>query len=180
MEVNTGLVGEEFSSRFQVLERPTVYPGQCACCGTVDRPVVDFGVEIDFERQGYGALLLCEFCVKQAASKFPQPVESIDYGHSFEVWKKEYVADVKRRLCGALANIDLDNIPVYGSPDSVPEQAESVHVTVIESELQRKPESPSGSVVEADDTTSDEGPASVSGSRSDESEDDPLGFLRGL
>lgn len=62
---------ENVQSRFTVLDRPTESPGQCLVCGAVNRPVVDFGVDIDWADQGFGRAYLCVFCVKQAASKFP-------------------------------------------------------------------------------------------------------------
>lgn len=50
------------NGRFNVTERPTVFPGKCAVCGTVERPVVDFGMTLDY----YGAVLLCVECVTSA------------------------------------------------------------------------------------------------------------------
>ena len=51
-------------SRFQLLPLPVVSPGKCACCGAPDRPVVDFGMTIQF----YGAVLLCVTCMTEAAA----------------------------------------------------------------------------------------------------------------
>lgn len=50
------------NGRFKVTERPTVFPGKCAVCGTVERAVVDFGMTLDY----YGAVLLCVECVTSA------------------------------------------------------------------------------------------------------------------
>ena len=50
-------------SRFQLLQRPMVIPGHCAVCGTPNRPVVDFGMTLEF----YGAVYLCEVCLTEAA-----------------------------------------------------------------------------------------------------------------
>lgn len=179
-EVNTELRGEDFSSRFQVLERPTVYPGQCACCGSVNRPVVDFGVEIDFEREGYGALLLCEYCVRQAASKFPEePV-----AESEDMVLERALADQKRALydglLGYLNTFDPRGavIPIYGSADSVSEQTESDYVQDIIPELREESESPDGDNLEASSDDSGEGPPRVSSNSSDGA--DTLNFLRGL
>ncbi len=71
METNTELRGEETdSSKMHVLERPTNLPGKCACCGAVNRPVVDFGVSVETEDFGYGVLYLCIDCIMQAGKKF--------------------------------------------------------------------------------------------------------------
>lgn len=51
------------TDRFKLTNLPLVAPGKCACCGAVDRPVVDF----DFTIQFYGAVLLCETCLAEAA-----------------------------------------------------------------------------------------------------------------
>lgn len=50
------------NSRFQVTQRPVVSPGKCASCGSVERPVVDFGLDIDF----YGTVYLCVDCISEA------------------------------------------------------------------------------------------------------------------
>lgn len=51
-------------SRFQLLSSPIATPGKCACCGTATRPVIDFGMTLEF----YGAVYLCETCLTEAAS----------------------------------------------------------------------------------------------------------------
>lgn len=56
---------ENVVSRFKVLERPTLSPGKCAVCGAVHRPVVDFGLNL----MRYGAVMLCEDCVCEAAER---------------------------------------------------------------------------------------------------------------
>lgn len=50
------------TSRMQYLHLPVVHPGKCACCGSIERPVVDFGMTIEF----YGAVLLCVTCLAEA------------------------------------------------------------------------------------------------------------------
>lgn len=52
----------DVNSRFRIMERPNIMPGKCAVCGGVDRPVVDFGLNIQF----YGAVMLCVDCVSEA------------------------------------------------------------------------------------------------------------------
>lgn len=51
------------NGRFKFLERPNVAPGKCACCGSVERPVVDFNFDLDF----YGVVYLCTDCLREAA-----------------------------------------------------------------------------------------------------------------
>lgn len=50
------------SGRFQIQERPVSAPGNCSVCGSVERPVLDFGTTIDY----YGAVLLCTHCIESA------------------------------------------------------------------------------------------------------------------
>lgn len=52
----------QINGRFRFLERPAVAPGKCACCGAVDKPVVDFGFDLDF----YGVVYLCLDCLGEA------------------------------------------------------------------------------------------------------------------
>ena len=51
------------NGRFKYSEKPMALPGKCAVCGSVERPVVDFGADVD----GYGAVLICSDCIKSAA-----------------------------------------------------------------------------------------------------------------
>ena len=51
------------TDRFKLTDKPMVSPAKCACCGAVDRPVVDFDMTIQF----YGAVLLCVSCLGNAA-----------------------------------------------------------------------------------------------------------------
>ncbi len=52
------------NGRFKFLERPAVAPGKCAICGSVERPVLDFGLDLDF----YGCVYFCVHCLREAAS----------------------------------------------------------------------------------------------------------------
>jgi hypothetical protein len=52
------------------MERPAAFPGKCAVCGSVNKPVIDFGSSIDFTDpsiNGYGVVYLCVDCVVEAA-----------------------------------------------------------------------------------------------------------------
>lgn len=51
------------NGRFKYSERPMASPGKCAVCGAVDKPVIDFGMDLDF----YGAVLMCTECIRGAA-----------------------------------------------------------------------------------------------------------------
>ena len=63
----------EINSRFKLLPIPTNSPGKCACCGAVDRPVVDFG----FALLGYGVVMLCVLCISEAARKVGMVSETL-------------------------------------------------------------------------------------------------------
>lgn len=50
------------NGRFQYSEKPLASPGKCAVCGAVDRPVIDFGMDLDY----YGAVFFCVDCLRGA------------------------------------------------------------------------------------------------------------------
>lgn len=50
------------NGRFKYLDKPAAAPGKCAVCGAVDRPVIDFGFDVDY----YGAVYICVECMKAA------------------------------------------------------------------------------------------------------------------
>lgn len=52
------------NGRFKILERPASAPGKCAVCGSVERPVLDFGFDLDF----YGVVYICVDCLREGAS----------------------------------------------------------------------------------------------------------------
>jgi hypothetical protein len=52
-------------SRFQILQLPPSFPGKCAVCGAVDRPVIDFKMELEY----YGGVFFCITCMEEAATK---------------------------------------------------------------------------------------------------------------
>ena len=52
----------QINGRFKMLERPVALPGKCACCGAVNKPVLDFNFDLDF----YGAVYLCVECLGEA------------------------------------------------------------------------------------------------------------------
>ena len=83
---------ENTTSRFKILERPFRSPGKCSCCGAVDRPVVDFG----FNLNRYGAVMLCVTCVSEAAERIgmvrpeDHEAEKLQTGQSVEDYLNEH------------------------------------------------------------------------------------------
>lgn len=54
----------QLNGRFKLLDRPMALPGKCAVCGAVNRPVVDFDMDLDV----YGAVYFCVECLTCAAA----------------------------------------------------------------------------------------------------------------
>lgn len=165
--VNTQIKGEEIQSKFNVLDKPTIHPGFCICCGSVERPVVDFGIEVDYEALGFGALLLCVSCVTQAALRFPEnkpQVVALPVMH-----EEEYDRIEKALLDGITDGLSVlrtavcTPVPVYGSSDSVPEQAEPEDPASTE----REPDSDDNSGLKVDGDNREQGTAGVSSDSGD-------------
>lgn len=57
------LTESQINGRFRIYDSPQAAPGKCSVCGSVERPVVDFGLDVD----GYGAVVFCVECLKSAA-----------------------------------------------------------------------------------------------------------------
>lgn len=57
------LTESQVNGRFHILPVPVAAPGKCSVCGSVERPVVDFGLEVDY----YGAVVFCVECLRSAA-----------------------------------------------------------------------------------------------------------------
>src|SRR6476469_10518841 len=88
--MNTELTESQINGRFRVLDRPAALPGKCAVCGNVERPVLDFGLDLDF----YGAVVICLECVTSAAEIVGLvPRERLDVAqlvqlnHNYEIQK---------------------------------------------------------------------------------------------
>jgi hypothetical protein len=171
MSVNTELHAEETSSRFVVLETPSPYPGCCCVCGAVDRPVVDFGVDIDWEHQGVGRALFCVFCIKQAASKFPDDKPTDPDVITYKA-HREALTRTREEIAGELRDLaDRFNsgspaiplVPTYGSFVPASEPTDVGDGKESESD---EPES-SGVSVEADEPVVDEGSDELSSSSDD-------------
>lgn len=78
-------------SRFKILERPCANPGKCAVCGSSDRPVVDFGFDLDW----YGTVYFCVKCLTEIASVVNMvPVEALHaYEGEFEQTLNKHLSD---------------------------------------------------------------------------------------
>lgn len=128
------------NGRFKVTERPTVFPGKCAVCGTVERAVVDFGMTLDY----YGAVLLCVECVTSAYTTVQLVVG--DEGSSTpavphfldEVAINEYVRSASDSINRLSILLDLNGIPLSKGNEEVfsePElPIESIESTIDESD----------------------------------------------
>lgn len=159
---------EDIQSRFTVLERPSGNPGSCLVCGSVDRPVVDFGVEVDFENTGYGRAYFCVTCIKQAASKFPDS----EIEDSTQRRIDAAVADAKIELSNGIVNL----ITAF-SPSLNVHSDDGVSVVAEQEPNQNDSSDPSddsdangqlpGSADEAGSDDSGEGPVSVPSHRVD-------------
>lgn len=53
----------QLNGRFKLLDRPMALPAKCAVCGAVDRPVIDFGLDVEW----YGVVYFCTECFTAAA-----------------------------------------------------------------------------------------------------------------
>lgn len=175
-ETNSGIVGEDRQSYFQVLERPSVHPGHCLICGNTQRRCVQLAPEVDYADLGYGALLLCETCILQAASKFIQPANPVacDHAEEFNRWKQAFLDELRTFITGFAVN-DLA-LPVWGDRDSVSEQAEPENVPSSES---AEPEF-SGPTKQTKRDNRSEGPDRLSGDPNDGQSDDISRIFSGL
>lgn len=106
------------NGRFKVHDRPVAAPGCCSVCGSVERPVVDFGTSVDF----YGAVVICTDCIREAAeavayyngesaSEKTQAASPIDYLDAEAI--NEYVrmaSSVTDRLSRILAPLNIPSL----------------------------------------------------------------------
>lgn len=57
------LTESQINGRFKINPKPVASPGKCSVCGSVERAVVDFGLDVEF----YGAVVICTECFICAA-----------------------------------------------------------------------------------------------------------------
>lgn len=171
------MTNEEGASRFKfkVLPLPEALPVACIACGVSTKPVVDFGVSIDY----YGAVYICVDCVKEMAHMFgfvPRK-EFENVVDELEVVKAnlkdaenavtDAVKDINERA--NLLHTDLHTI------FNVPVQRGASTVEQIAGKAPESSNSGPGSVGQDDKTTSVEGSSGVSDDSGDES-GKPFGF----
>jgi hypothetical protein len=90
------LTEAQINGRFQVLDRPLAAPGKCACCGAVDRPVIDFGFDLDF----YGVVYICVEDFKAGA----QLLGLVDVSQL--VQPPDPIVEIRDRINGYIKGID--------------------------------------------------------------------------
>lgn len=169
------LRGFPLTSRFTLLPTPVVAPGKCVVCGAVDRPVVDFNATVEF----YGAILLCNICLCEAASGVGMVAESLlieaqeELAQSFEseLEKRNMVAvshDFVHVLSGVLTSISDSILPANDrSVDVAPTQAAPAELTLFDDSGEyaiddsENESSAVGSIAEDDNVVVSEGPVSV-------------------
>lgn len=113
------------SSRFKILERPLVAPGKCAVCGAADKPVVDFGFDLDW----YGVVYFCVECLTEIGKtigmvhgeelrvyegKFEQSLQHYLTQHDFALVTNEFLVDAVHSFdrLSTLAVSILPNLPL--------------------------------------------------------------------
>lgn len=60
--MNVELPESVVNGRFKYLDKPVTLPGKCAVCGAVNKPVIDFGLDLDY----YGTVVICVECMHNA------------------------------------------------------------------------------------------------------------------
>lgn len=151
------------NGRFQLLERPTVLPGSCAVCGSVERPVVDFQATVEW----YGAILICTDCILAAAHlvSAANSVAAQDSDNSVLIFADvEAINEYVRRASDSVNRLSilLDHI---GFDDKVKREETSTD-DKFDDGADEKPAEP---VLEDVGFLSIEGPSGLSADSSDES-----------
>lgn len=120
------LTEAQINGRFKFLERPAALPGKCACCGAVDKPVLDFGMDLDF----YGAVYLCVECLGEAFTimrdtyagpqSVPLPTPNAEAIDEYLRRSTESINRLISVLPPAYFDVDVDEVPegTSGEPDA--------------------------------------------------------------
>jgi len=155
-------------ARMQIVPRPFAWPGKCMVCGAVDRPCLDFGMELE----EHGAVYFCVECMAEGAraigyvsqSKVDELNLKLDFATHNTTAALERVKAFRNELntsvdslCSAI-DADLDGRCVPGSENESGAD-DSTSIATAES---------SEPVGQAGLTFSHEGPTSVSSRASDE------------
>lgn len=137
------MTASPLTSRFQIVERPVASPGKCAICGCTDRPVVDFGLDIEI----FGVVYFCLICLTEAADTIGLVPEQrvrdaeLEAGQSINSYldqrelkvitneQHRVLLDSVTRLSLALVSTKFDSVDSVdesdGTTDSEPAQGES-------------------------------------------------------
>lgn len=122
------------NSRFRILDTPIISPGKCAVCGAVNRPVVDFGLNI----QRYGAVMLCVDCICEGAERVgmirPEQLEdeTLQTGQSVEAYLSErnlkVITNELYDLLTGIVSLSAAGLAIgpNGVPDSVDDESSEV------------------------------------------------------
>lgn len=172
-------------SRFQLLPSPVAIPGKCAVCGTSTRPVVDFGMTLEF----YGAVYLCETCLTEAAraigmvsiSEYNEAKEGSSQSFSENLLARDMVAIPRgqydalsvalRNLSSLILPVSFGGLTVVESPPIDPEpnlfDATEGDAGIFSSGGDESIAGESGTSEQEPDSIIDEGPTSLSSSSRD-------------
>lgn len=141
-------------SKFHWLERPAALPAKCISCGSVNKPVIDFGMSLN----RYGAVYFCEDCIGEAARVmgFIKPEEAIAQKLKSEQSTNDY-----------LSSNDLVAVPrgIYADLNDAIDNLSSavagivLHLPMEDSADEPEAELDSSSDSAGDDSTSNEPPA---------------------
>lgn len=169
------------TSRFQLYPSPVAAPGKCAICGAVNRPVVDFGMTIEF----YGAVMFCIECMQSAARavdmvsrvEVEAAEKSLAQSFATQLIERDLVAISHEHYIAITTNLShLSNAVLSAGTyhaDLVAESFAEANPTLfddserVEREDVEVESRDSGSSEQDDLTFGDEGPLSVSASSGD-------------
>jgi len=118
------------TSRFKLVEKPVAHPGKCVVCGAVDRPCIDFGMDID----DYGAVYFCTDCMREgglaAGLIHPRMYEQAQLGAEQSLYKYLQERELRivtngfvecfNRLLDSLPNAFPDTHVHLGNVDAEP------------------------------------------------------------
>lgn len=162
------------SSRFQLYPSPVAAPGKCAICGAVNRPVVDFGMTIQF----YGAVMFCVECMTSAArtidmvprTELSAAEEALSQSFAHQLIERDLVAISHDHYVAITTNLShLSNAVLSAGTYHANMVAESF--ASAEPSLFDDPEGiesgDAGSSEQDDNVVGDEGPARVSANSGD-------------
>lgn len=157
----TELTLSDINGRFQVLQRPKALPGNCCVCGAVNKPVVDFGLSLDW----YGAVYICVEDL-QAAARIVGMVDRQTLIQA-ELVQRPIIPE-KEITDGFLA--DLTNLfnDYIGGLSNLRNLSASVNSEVPDGNSEGTHEDSGSDIKASDSTPRDEGPPGLSSSNGNE------------